>query len=108
MSVFPLRRVAAQAPIIVFLAGSAVILAVGGFALSSLLHELPRSKAATRGEDVLVYVEVLGAAWLAVTALAIGGWVWFTRRNAAVRGRRATCSTRRGSSSRACSTPSRR
>jgi putative nucleotidyltransferase with HDIG domain len=86
MSVFPLRRVAAQAPIIVFLAGSAVILAVGGFALSSLLHELPRSKAATRGEDVLVYVEVLGAAWLAVTALAIGGWVWFTRRNAAVRG----------------------
>jgi putative nucleotidyltransferase with HDIG domain len=86
MSVLLHLRARPQAPILVFLVGSAAILAAGGFGLASMLHELPRSKAATRGDDLLVYLEVLGSAWLGVTVLAVGVWARFTRRNAAVQG----------------------
>jgi HD-GYP domain-containing protein (c-di-GMP phosphodiesterase class II) len=71
---------------LVFLGGSAAILAIAGFELSTLLHELPRSKAATRGHDLRVYAEVLGVAWVGLTVLTTVVWAWFTRRDAAVRG----------------------
>jgi putative nucleotidyltransferase with HDIG domain len=73
------------APFLLFVAGSAGILAVGGLVLSSRLPELPHSRAVTHGQDVRAYAEVLTGVWLLMTALATAVWAWFARRNALTR-----------------------
>jgi putative nucleotidyltransferase with HDIG domain len=68
-------------PFLLFLGGSAIVIAVGGFVLSSRLPELPHSRAVTHSQDVRTYAEVLAGIWIAVTALAIALWFSFARRN---------------------------
>ncbi len=86
MSVHTLRRARPLAPFLVFLVGSGVILAIGGFALSSMLPDVRPRREAGQENDVRVYAEVFAALWIGLTLLATAVWVWFTRRNAAVRG----------------------
>jgi putative nucleotidyltransferase with HDIG domain len=69
-----------RGPFLLFLGGSAAVLAVGGFILSWHLPELPRSRAATHIDDIKAYAEVLTGVWLATTALATAVWVWFAGR----------------------------
>jgi putative nucleotidyltransferase with HDIG domain len=67
-------------PFLLYLAGSAVVVAVGGFVLSTRLPELPHSRAVTHSQDVKTYAQVLTGVWLAMTALATGLWFTFARR----------------------------
>src|SRR5919197_664780 len=68
-------------PFLLFFGGSALVVAVGGFVLSSRLPELPHSRAVTHAQDVRTYAQVLAGIWIAVTALAIVLWFSFARRN---------------------------
>jgi putative nucleotidyltransferase with HDIG domain len=69
-------------PFLLFLAGSALVLALGGFVLSSRLPELAQSRAVTHDDDVRVYAEVFGGLWLVLTALATGVWTYVARSRA--------------------------
>jgi putative nucleotidyltransferase with HDIG domain len=67
-------------PFLLYLGGSAVVVAVGGFVLSTRLPELPHSRAVTHSQDVKTYAQVLTGVWLAMTALATALWFTFARR----------------------------
>jgi putative nucleotidyltransferase with HDIG domain len=67
-------------PFLLYLGGSAAVVAVGGFVLSTRLPELPHSRAVTHSQDVQTYAEVLTGVWLAMTALATALWFTFARR----------------------------
>jgi putative nucleotidyltransferase with HDIG domain len=73
------------APFLVFLAASAASFAIGGLALWSRLPELPHGRALMHDADVRTFAEVLTGVWLLITALAIGLWAWFARRNSLIR-----------------------
>jgi putative nucleotidyltransferase with HDIG domain len=68
-------------PFFVFVGGSAIVMAVGGFVLASRLPELPRSRAVTHSDDIKTYAQVLTGVWLAITALGVVVWVSFARRS---------------------------
>ena len=68
-------------PFLLYLGGSAVVVAIGGYFLSTRLPELPRSRTVTHDEDIRTYAQVLTGVWLAMTALATALWFTFARRN---------------------------
>jgi putative nucleotidyltransferase with HDIG domain len=72
-------------PFVPYLVGSAVLLLVGALVLSSRLPDVPRARRAVRPDTMPAYVEVFGALWCSLTALAAGSWLWLTRRGAVLR-----------------------
>jgi HD-GYP domain-containing protein (c-di-GMP phosphodiesterase class II) len=85
VSVSTLRRTQSRAPFLAFLVGSALIVALGAFVLSSNLPDLPRARAAARRDETEVYMAVFAGLWLAIGLLATFTWQWLSRRNTAAR-----------------------
>jgi putative nucleotidyltransferase with HDIG domain len=81
MSVRTIRFARSHAPFLAFLAGSALILALGAYVLSSNLPDTPRRRAAADQNETEVYVAAFVGVWLGLGLLATFAWQWLGRRN---------------------------
>jgi HD-GYP domain-containing protein (c-di-GMP phosphodiesterase class II) len=69
-------------PLFVFLVGSALVVALGAFQLSSKLPELPRGPRGAHHDNTALYVEVFGGLWLALAVVTTVMAAWFAWWNA--------------------------